>query len=173
MLSRFSHIWLSAIPVALQAPLSMGFSQQEHTRSELPFPSPGDLPDPGMEPKSLVFPAYAGSSLYHWATGEAYTHLLSLRLRIIFIFLVNNPKKYVCFYIKVWKHFESGNHFFLKKKSWWQSFNVSNTHWGTLLEKSFKVSYALVAEALTKWWLRRPGSRMAANTRRRKADGEF
>ena len=43
----------SAIPwtIAHLAPLSMGFSRQEYW-SELPFPSPGDLPDPGIEPKS-------------------------------------------------------------------------------------------------------------------------
>ena len=37
--------------VARQAPLSMGFSTQEYW-SGLPFPSPGDLPDPGIERKS-------------------------------------------------------------------------------------------------------------------------
>ena len=37
--------------VAHQVPLSMGFSGQEHW-SELPFPSPGDLPDPGIKPMS-------------------------------------------------------------------------------------------------------------------------
>ena len=37
--------------VADQAPLSMQFSRQEYW-SELPFPSPGDLPDPGIEPSS-------------------------------------------------------------------------------------------------------------------------
>ena len=37
--------------VAFQAPLSMGFSRQEYW-SGLPFPSPGDLPDPGIEPRS-------------------------------------------------------------------------------------------------------------------------
>ena len=39
--------------VAHQAPLSMGLSQQEYS-SGLPFPSPGDLPDPGIEPVSPV-----------------------------------------------------------------------------------------------------------------------
>ena len=38
--------------VACQAPLCMGFSRQEYW-SGLPFPSPGDLPDPGTEPRSL------------------------------------------------------------------------------------------------------------------------
>ena len=37
--------------VARKAPLSMGFSRQE-CWSELPFPSPGDLPDPGIKPES-------------------------------------------------------------------------------------------------------------------------
>ena len=37
--------------VARQAPPSMGFSRQEHW-SGLPFPSPGDLPNPGVEPRS-------------------------------------------------------------------------------------------------------------------------
>ena len=36
---------------AHQAPLSVGFSRQEYW-SGLPFPSPGDLPDPGIEPRS-------------------------------------------------------------------------------------------------------------------------
>ena len=39
--------------VALQAPLSMGFSRHEHW-SKLPFPSPGDLPDPEIELASLM-----------------------------------------------------------------------------------------------------------------------
>ena len=42
-----------------QAPLSMGFSRQEDW-NRLTFPSPGDLPDPGIEPTSLVSPALAG-----------------------------------------------------------------------------------------------------------------
>ena len=42
--------------VAHQASLSMGFSQQEHW-SGLPFPSPWDLPDPGIEPVSPEAPA--------------------------------------------------------------------------------------------------------------------
>ena len=40
--------------VVPQAPLSMGFSRQEYW-SGLPFPSPGDLPDPGIEPSLLNY----------------------------------------------------------------------------------------------------------------------
>ena len=42
--------------VACQAPLSMGFSKQEYW-SGLPFPSPGDLPDLGIKPRSLTLQA--------------------------------------------------------------------------------------------------------------------
>ena len=45
--------------VACQVPLSMGFSRQEYW-SGLPFPSPGDFPDPGIEPRS---PALQADSL--------------------------------------------------------------------------------------------------------------
>ena len=47
----FSHVWLFTTQwtSAGQASLSMGFSRQEHW-SGLPFPSPGDLPHPGIEP---------------------------------------------------------------------------------------------------------------------------
>ena len=43
--------------VAHKAPLSMEFSRQEFW-SQLPFPTPGDLPDPGIEPACLVPPAF-------------------------------------------------------------------------------------------------------------------
>ena len=43
----FSTLWT----IALQTPMSMGFSRQEYW-SGLPLPSPGDLPDPGIEPAS-------------------------------------------------------------------------------------------------------------------------
>ena len=56
----FSHVWLFATPwtVANQAPLSRGFSRQEYW-SGLPFPSPGDLPNPGIEPGSPALQAEA------------------------------------------------------------------------------------------------------------------
>ena len=51
-----SRVQLFATPwtIAYQAPPSMGFSRQEY-RSGLPFPSPGDLPNPGIEPGSPAF----------------------------------------------------------------------------------------------------------------------
>ena len=51
----FSHVQILVTlwTVACQAPLSMGFFRQEYW-SGLTFPSPGDLPDPGIEPASLA-----------------------------------------------------------------------------------------------------------------------
>ena len=61
----FCACWCARVPnfatpwtVALQAPLSVGFSGQEY-RNGLLFPPPGDLPDPGIETVSLVSPAFA------------------------------------------------------------------------------------------------------------------
>ena len=53
-----SHVRLFATPwtIAHQVPLTMGFSRQEYW-SGLPFPTPGDLLDPGFKPTSLSSPA--------------------------------------------------------------------------------------------------------------------
>ena len=55
-----SRVQLFATPwtVAYQVPPSMGFSRQEYW-SVLPFPSPGDLPNPGIEPRSPTLRADA------------------------------------------------------------------------------------------------------------------
>ena len=74
---------LFAVPWTIfhQAPLSMGFSRQEYW-SGLPFPPPGDPPDPGIEPISLMSPVLAGRSFYHYTVSihlflkkEKQTHL--------------------------------------------------------------------------------------------------
>ena len=57
LLSRV-RLFTTPLTVALQAPLSVKFSRQEYW-SGLPFPPPGDLPDPGIEPESPVFPVLA------------------------------------------------------------------------------------------------------------------
>ena len=62
--------------VGHQAPLSMEFSRQEYS-SELPFPSPGDLPDPGIEPRS---PALQADSLPSEPPGKLSAQLSSVQL---------------------------------------------------------------------------------------------
>ena len=83
-----SRVRLSATPwtVARQAPPSMGFSRQEYW-SGLPFPSPGDLPNPGIEPRS---PTLQADSLLSEPPGKA-QDLLEL-----------TPKKDVLFNIGDW-----------------------------------------------------------------------
>ena len=61
----FVTVWI----VAHQAPLSMGFPRQEYW-SGLPFPTPGDLPDPGIETASLTSPAWMGRLFTTSATWE-------------------------------------------------------------------------------------------------------
>ena len=74
-----SHVRLFATPwtVAYQASPSMGFSRQEY-HSVLPFPSPGDLPDPGMEPRPPTLQAEALPSESpgkpHMATASLKSH---------------------------------------------------------------------------------------------------
>ena len=72
-----SHVWLFSTPwtVAYRAPLSVGFSRQRYW-SGLPFPSPEDRPDPGIEPGSPTLQADAlpsepfGNKLWNHPLGE-------------------------------------------------------------------------------------------------------
>ena len=75
-----SHVRLFVTPwtVAHQAPPSMGFSRQGYW-SGVPFPTSGDLPDPGTEPVSLVSPALAGGFCHHCVTWE-YAHIIEYYL---------------------------------------------------------------------------------------------
>ena len=56
-----AQLYLTETPwtVAHQVPLFLSFSSQEYW-NELPFPPPGDLPDPGIKPMSPTFPILAG-----------------------------------------------------------------------------------------------------------------
>ena len=82
--------------IAHQVPLSMALSTQEYWHG-LPFLSPGDLPDPGIEPASLVSPALAGRFLTTSATWQAlhyqslipYSHQALIKLlEALFSFLI-------------------------------------------------------------------------------------
>ena len=78
--SRFScaQLCVTLWTVAHQA-LSMGFSRKEYW-SGLPCPQPGDLPDPGIKPQSLMSPTLAGRFFTTSATWEApYTSCLCLK----------------------------------------------------------------------------------------------
>ena len=68
MLSHFSHVplFVTLWTVACHAPLSMEFSRQEYW-SGLPFPLPGDLPDPSVK---LGSPALQADSLLSEPPGK-------------------------------------------------------------------------------------------------------
>ena len=89
----FATLWT----VAHQAPLFMGFSRQEYWCG-VPFPSPGDLPDPGIKPESLRSPVLAGSSSAIWAhrvfkiVKILYTILL---WRLYVIIYLSKPTEYM------------------------------------------------------------------------------
>ena len=75
-MKSLSHVRLFVTPwtVAYRAPPSMGFSRQEYW-SELPFPSPRDLPGPGIEPRS---PAFQAASLPAELQGKPVRTLILL-----------------------------------------------------------------------------------------------
>ena len=68
-LIKLSHVLFR---VAHQAALSIGFPRQEYW-SGLPFPTPEDIPLPGIEPKSFLSPALAGRFFTTSATWEAHS----------------------------------------------------------------------------------------------------
>ena len=83
---RFFETWWT---VAHQAPLSMRFPRQEDW-SELPFPSLGDLPNPGIEPASLVSLSLAGGWFTlsaTWETLYSLTRVTAITLAVAFIAL--------------------------------------------------------------------------------------
>ena len=104
MLSRFSRVrlFVTLWTVALKAPLSMGFSRQDYW-SGLPFSTPGDLPNPGIEPAS---PALAGRFFTTKSPGKPFPLLINdsifhsvnkLKVLIIFNFCTSQLRSYTDF----------------------------------------------------------------------------
>ena len=79
-----SHVQLFATPptVARQAPLSMGFSQQEYW-NRLPFLPPGDIPDPGIEPTSCI----AGRFFTAEPPGKSQVGLAGMKTMLISLYI--------------------------------------------------------------------------------------
>ena len=85
-----SRVWLFATPwtIAYQDPQSMGFSRQEYW-SGLPFPSPGDLPDPSLP--------HCKQTLYHLSHQGS----PSLDRQCLWLWYLLWPKSYLRFFFKV------------------------------------------------------------------------
>ena len=88
-----SNSFVTPWTVAHQAPLSIGFPRQEYW-SGLPFPSPGDLPNPKIEPVSLS-PALAGGFLITSAT------FMTVGRKKYFSVKGRFPKEMICFFMFV------------------------------------------------------------------------
>ena len=86
-----SRVWLFATPLteAYQASPSMGFSRQQY-QSGLSFPAPGDLPDPGVEPR---FPTLRADAL----SSEAPLNLVNIRLELNWSFNLEQIILICCF----------------------------------------------------------------------------
>ena len=69
--------------VARQAPLSMGFPRQEYC-SELPFPPPGDLPNPGIKPTSPASLALADGFSTTEPPGKPFSPSDTIKLEVLF-----------------------------------------------------------------------------------------
>ena len=98
-----SRVWLFATPwtVVYQAPPSMGFSRQEYW-SGLPFPSPGDLPDPGIEPWcSLVaqmaksLPAMEKTQVWSLGREDLLEKKMATHSSVLFFFLIEAEKYFI------------------------------------------------------------------------------
>ena len=97
-----SHVWLFETPwtVACQAPPSKGFSRQEYW-SGLPFPSPGDLPNPGIKPRSpslkaaslLSDPPGRPIELFKWGHGSVITSFSASNLFCYYCWRINMGRK--------------------------------------------------------------------------------
>ena len=94
----FSHVRLCVTPwtVAYQAPLSIGFSRQEYW-SGLPFPSPGDLPNPGIEPRSTALQAECFTVR---ATGE-YFHYMNMSQKEYPVVRGTFSIYFLCVFVKI------------------------------------------------------------------------
>ena len=105
-MKSLSHVRLFANPrtVAHQAPLSMGFSWQEYW-SGLPFLSPGDLPNPGIEPR---FPALQADAfaLTSEPPGKSGWTLFKIKNQSINSDFIKNQKVLIFVVLLSFEHFE-------------------------------------------------------------------
>ena len=68
-------VFVTPWTVALQAPVTLGFSRQEYW-NRLPFPTSRDLPDPGIRPASVESPALAGRFFTPAPPGKPHVYKL-------------------------------------------------------------------------------------------------
>ena len=110
----------------------MGFFRQEHW-SGLPCPSPGDLPNPGIEPMSLTSPALAGRLFF--TSDDSIVILGSPKITSLYLLYIYY---YICFYMKK-----------LKNSEWWDQ-DWTPAVW--LLCPTLACSSSRVIHWVCWWW---------------------
>ena len=145
----FSRVWLFATPwtVAYKAPLSMEFSRQEYW-SGFPLPSPGDLPNPGIEPGSPSLQADALSSepqRKHWKITKKICILIYSKKNSIMALIHDED-----LYPSIWHRFKK------KKVKVAQSCPTLQPHglyssWNSLGQNTGVVSCSLLQKGEVKW----------------------
>ena len=105
------QLFVTPWTVAYQAPPSIGFPRQEYW-SGLPFPSPGDLPDPEIEPGSPEFQADALTSfLIYWIIAASHWECLFLG-RLISSLEPSRRKGQTFFFFSTFLHLSHKRHYF-------------------------------------------------------------
>ena len=87
LLPSHVQLFVTLWTVACQAFLSMGFPRQDYWNG-LPFPSPGDLPDPGMELESPESPSLAGG---FFTTEPPGSHVITMYMGMLGCTVVSHP----------------------------------------------------------------------------------
>ena len=98
-----SCVWLFATPwtVAYQAFPSMGFSRQEYW-SGLPFPSPGDFPDPGIRPRDRTQVSHiAGTRFNLWNVVVKWKIILSWTVKSLSSYPISKLKSKLKYWQKI------------------------------------------------------------------------
>ena len=154
LLNHFSHIQLLATPwtIACQAPLSIGFSRQEYW-SGLTCPPPGNLPNRGIKPASLTFPALAGRYFTTRATWEDYVCVCIYMYMCVYIYTHTHIHIYthVCIYIYICMYVYTHTHTGFsggsaeKNLPTMQEMQVRSLGWEDPLEKEMATHSSIIA----------------------------
>ena len=93
----FATLWM----VTHNSPTSMGFSRQEYW-SWLPFPFPGDLPHPGLEPTGSVAPELAGEFFTTESPRKPYIYIYAIYMPLYIYIMPYMPLYTYIFYIYIY-----------------------------------------------------------------------
>ena len=136
----FTHVWLFSAPwtLAHQTPLSMEFYRKEYWNG-LPLPTPGDLPNPGIEPKSPMSTPLAGR---FFTTNTIWEGSLNSQQLFKCIVPTNKHKKSYCLYEGwVQEYFEFVKRIFESGKEGDHLSHMFKSEWLRMAFKAFSIRH--------------------------------